>query len=452
MATLVKQWPTGTGNLSVTYEGSGDGTAVFASDANEGIDRVMDVAFKAGDVVEQRIVTQEGLRQPFGLSGGGVFRIKNGGRFGVLKVGEPIVPPTPVETYTRLTYIECDGQQYIDLGYVVKEDDVIEANFILTKVASADHFLFGTADTTNGLWFELYSNTAYARFGNTSSTSVSSSAYKYSVRLEKNSVQIGTGTTSLGYNAMPTTPINLFAGRSSAGDAYSYGYYRCTKFRITDTNGLVMDLVPAKRDSDGVVGMLDLVSGTFYMSAGEPFIVGEEMRVTEGYELLEYTTFDGTQLYDLGIVKSTYELEVLFQRSESKATPYLYGIVTSPHTASVTAYMSSGGSWRWGNAYKGISTNNLNEWRVRMKNGNALYNGTSSNFTKNTFTTHDTVVLGGYRTASGSLVKGYKGKVFYIRIHESGDYILDWYPCKRLSDGVEGFWDSVSQTFIEPMS
>lgn len=85
MATLVKQWPTGTGNLSVTYDGSGDGNAVFTSDTNEGIDRVMDVSFKAGDVVEQRIVIQEGLRQPFGLSGGGVFRIKGGGRFGVLK-------------------------------------------------------------------------------------------------------------------------------------------------------------------------------------------------------------------------------------------------------------------------------------------------------------------------------------------------------------------------------
>lgn len=84
MATVVKQWPTA-GNLSVTYEGDGDGTAVFASDVNEGIDRVMDVTFKAGDVVEQRIVTQEGLRQPFGLNGGGVFRLANGGRFGVLK-------------------------------------------------------------------------------------------------------------------------------------------------------------------------------------------------------------------------------------------------------------------------------------------------------------------------------------------------------------------------------
>ena len=417
---------------------------------NESLDKVVEIDGVCGNTSARLTLIHEGLREVFNCSDG-PFRLSNGSTFNVLKVGEPIIPDEPVETYTRLTYIECAGEQYIDLGYVVKEDDIIESNFILTKVASADHFLFGTADANNGLWYEIYSTTAYVRFGNSSSTSVSSSGYKYSVVLNKGSVKIGTGTTSLSYNAMPTTPINLFASRSRDGDAYSYGYYRCTKFRITDSNGVVMDLVPAKRDSDGVVGMLDIVSGTFYTSAKEPFIAGEEIKVTSGYELLEYTTFNADRLYDLGIVKSTYELEVLFQRSETKATPYLYGCVTSPHTASVTAYLSTGGSWRWGAYYKGIGTNNLNEWRVRMKNGNALYNGTSSNFTKSTFTTPDTVVLGGYRTASGSLIKNYQGKVFYIRISEDGEYLKDWYPCKRLSDEVEGFWDCVTQTFIEPL-
>jgi hypothetical protein len=85
MAQLVKQWPTGTGNLSVTYDGDGDGSAVFTSDINEGIDRAMDVSFKAGNIVVGRTVTQEGIRQPYGLNGGGVFRINGGGRFGVRK-------------------------------------------------------------------------------------------------------------------------------------------------------------------------------------------------------------------------------------------------------------------------------------------------------------------------------------------------------------------------------
>ena len=87
MATLIKQWPTGTGNLSVTYDGDGDGTAVFTSDTNEGIDREQNIVFKSSDnsISIERNVRQEGLRQPFGLNGGGVFRLANGGRFGVLK-------------------------------------------------------------------------------------------------------------------------------------------------------------------------------------------------------------------------------------------------------------------------------------------------------------------------------------------------------------------------------
>ena len=117
MAQLVKQWLTGTGNLSATYEGSGDGEAVFSSDTNEGIDREMSVTFEGGGISVERQVTQEGLRQRFITADGKVFCISGGGRFGVLK---GVTPPTPVEFYTRLTYIECDGQQYINTGYIVK--------------------------------------------------------------------------------------------------------------------------------------------------------------------------------------------------------------------------------------------------------------------------------------------------------------------------------------------
>ena len=107
MATLVKQWSTGVGNLSVTFEGSGDGEAIFASDPNEGIDREMSVRFVGGGISEERVVTQEGLRQPFALSGGGVFRVANGGRFGVLKVGG-VEPDEPVWEYEPIEYVFQD--------------------------------------------------------------------------------------------------------------------------------------------------------------------------------------------------------------------------------------------------------------------------------------------------------------------------------------------------------
>ena len=44
MAELIKQWNDG-GNLSVTYDGSGDGEAVFTSEENTGAERTMEVSF-----------------------------------------------------------------------------------------------------------------------------------------------------------------------------------------------------------------------------------------------------------------------------------------------------------------------------------------------------------------------------------------------------------------------
>lgn len=84
MAELTKQWNDG-GSLSVSYTGDGDGSAIFSSEEYEGIDREMPVYFKGGGMYVERTVRQEGIRQPISLKGGGVFRLINGGRFGVLK-------------------------------------------------------------------------------------------------------------------------------------------------------------------------------------------------------------------------------------------------------------------------------------------------------------------------------------------------------------------------------
>lgn len=354
------------------------------------------------------------------------------------------------ETYTRLTYIECTGEQYIDLGYIVKEDDVIEADFILTKIANADTFLFGTSDPNTGLWFEFYSRTAYVRFGASESKSISSSAGKYSVKLQKGKITLGTSETSLEYEQMPNNAINLFAGRSSSSAAYSRGHYRCTKFRISDTNGLVMDLIPVKRDVDGVIGMLDIVSKTFYVSAEEPFLGGGEIRITDEYELLDYVEFSADKMFDAGIIESTYTIESLWARSSTSASQYMYGFVTSPHTASVTAYLS--GTWRWGNQGSSMTFNDKNQHYTRQYNANIYYDGTTRAYSKSpAFTTADTLIVGGRRGSDGVPVATFNGRIYYYRIYYSSTIILEWYPCRRLSDGVSGFWDCANQKFVEPM-
>lgn len=83
MAELVKPWNDG-GSLSVSYDGDRDGSAIFSSDINEGIDREMSVSFSDKDerVVVERMVRQEGRREVFDD-----FILSNGGTFNVIKDG-----------------------------------------------------------------------------------------------------------------------------------------------------------------------------------------------------------------------------------------------------------------------------------------------------------------------------------------------------------------------------
>ena len=87
MLQTVRQWDDG-GNLTVVYDGDRDGSAVFSSDTNEGVDRQMDVTFKdiSGAVAHTRTVVQEGRREPF--YGSDVeFALSDGGTYNVIKEG-----------------------------------------------------------------------------------------------------------------------------------------------------------------------------------------------------------------------------------------------------------------------------------------------------------------------------------------------------------------------------
>lgn len=87
MAQTIKQWENG-GSLTATYEGSGDGSAIFTSDVAEGLDREMTVTFSDNNktITIERKVKQVGMREVFTgyderfiTADGGTFNsIKNG--------------------------------------------------------------------------------------------------------------------------------------------------------------------------------------------------------------------------------------------------------------------------------------------------------------------------------------------------------------------------------------
>lgn len=275
MAELRKPWNDG-GILSVTYDGDGDGAAVFASDTNEGIDREMSVSFKGGGLSVERKVTQVGLREIFEEG----FILADGGTFNVLKTATP----SWRDKYKEVEYIESTGKQYINTGVKVTPDYTVEVTFVMTQRNATWDTLFGTRSSNTARFTARWANSATGKLGvhrskiktasyesyddaNATKTMVTDTwhtiklakrEYTFDGQLRK-TFSATTGTTAFPY------PIYLFA-LCNSGSPADYGYFRIKKARIwNDKDELIRDYVPCV-NLDGVGGMYDIVNDTFTKS------------------------------------------------------------------------------------------------------------------------------------------------------------------------------------------
>lgn len=188
--------------------------------------------------------------------------------------------------------------------------------------------------------------------------------------------------------------------------------------------------------------------------------VNDEVKWTKpeevSYTPVNYIQFSGSQHLDTGIVcNQNTRIEVVFTR-ESSSAMYMYGVRNSSNTASVTAYLSNSGAWRFGNVYRNftlsVGENDIHSMRVD-KNG-YLYNGSEYNFvgTLNAFTANVTLTLGSARGTSGGLGSPqFIGKIYSFKMYFGDEVILNYVPCINV-EGVYGFYDSVTKTFKPSMS
>ena len=212
METKIK-WNQGDGYITASYNGSGDGAVVVTSDVNNGDERQQYILVETED---------KSISIP-------VLVVQKGGG--------------TVETYTRLTYIEATGEQYINTGYVVQDDDVIEMQYVTTLNSSTDKMLFGCYDDKGAIWFEIYSNTAYCRFGSDSSSTSSNARQKNRMKIYRGQVDIDGTKVTLLQDDMPQVPLYLFARNEKDEKAVMYGRFKSIGCSISKVSGeVVMDL------------------------------------------------------------------------------------------------------------------------------------------------------------------------------------------------------------------
>ena len=272
MAEFRREWQDG-GSLTATYGGSGDGSAIFSSDAYEGIDREMPAIFKdtGNHISVERTVRQEGKRQQFRTKDGLVFRVKGGGRFGVLRGEKP---------YTEVEYIESTGTQWIDTGVKLTGNHSVEIDYQFTKAVQNRKGLFGGlygSGTTMRYGALLSPSNSYLEFGyglnNTYWQHGLPDTQRHVYKQVKNKVYFDS-------ELVHTFAESTFSiAQTAVLGNFSYTNYKPANAKYYgskwwDGDTLIRDFIPVL-DKEGIACMYDKVNGEFFYNQGTgDFIVG----------------------------------------------------------------------------------------------------------------------------------------------------------------------------------
>lgn len=195
-------------------------------------------------------------------------------------LGVPAPPPPLPSGYTRLEYIEGTGAQYIDTAYFPCElTRVVTA--ITPTSGNTTNGVFGGRTDNNASTFSLWCVNGVYRTDFDDAASVTTTV-PVSGRVE---VDKDRGTTRLGSKTFTQTGAGFRAANSMHVFAVNPDKNgpRCFRgrievFSIYESGLLEHELVPARRASDGAVGMYDTVGGAFLANSGSgAFKAGPEV-------------------------------------------------------------------------------------------------------------------------------------------------------------------------------
>lgn len=218
--------------------------------------------------------------------------------------------------YQNVKYLENTGTQYIDTGYVLHEDDVLEVDYEIPESAlsiKTDKIMIDARDSSNGVRVSTYSGTYkwYARFGhNESKTSGAlTSSLRGSLSLSKGQFILNGAVVfnDLVFTAMPTGTLKLFAGVNHETGAISGpSYARISAVKIKRNGETIHNYRPVQRTADGELGMRDAVTEEFYPNAGTGVFSFEPADVVESGSVVKKPTLTEEQKLALQSLMDDY--------------------------------------------------------------------------------------------------------------------------------------------------
>lgn len=174
-------------------------------------------------------------------------------------------------TYDELEWLQSSGTQYINTGVIYSSQTSAEVDF---------KFINHTANTEQEILAAYESSTDRMQCGIASANIfLDNGGFGYDSSLLTDRVLakgVGKGNGTL--------PLFLFAqNETSSAPVHITGTKRVYSCKIKQNNNWVRYFVPAKRKSDNVLGMYDIINGTFYTNAGSGTFTGGPAVVDSGW-------------------------------------------------------------------------------------------------------------------------------------------------------------------------
>jgi hypothetical protein len=184
------------------------------------------------------------------------------------------------DEYEELEYIQSTGTQWIDTNHIWQSiNRKVECKINITSHTSKSHIFASTSNTNGTDYWDL---NPYSSGNNNYMTYIDRTYYgTISLQINKdyvldynlsgNTIFTTYNGTSINQLSVPTIPnavnsVYIFHvnGASNYNPLKGKLYY----FKMFDNGVMVRNFIPAKRKSDNVIGMYDIITQTFFTNAG----------------------------------------------------------------------------------------------------------------------------------------------------------------------------------------
>lgn len=184
----------------------------------------------------------------------------------------------------QLNYLQSDGTQYINTGYIINPRSKIIADLeIVSKTSTTtNRFMFGAANSTHmvGVTNIASNDNALTIYNGLRDNSVTINNVQFISRseliLDKDKFTgYGIEQSTATRDATMDYPLYIF-GIISSGDIlpYKFGILRVYGLKIYEDDTLIMDLIPCLTE-EGISCMMDKVTNNFYINNGNSIFLTE---------------------------------------------------------------------------------------------------------------------------------------------------------------------------------